>query len=309
MVWQYLLTAWLKNAAKEKVYEHVREAAQRQAAGGGQPDEPQDAAPERPCDVGIVFSSVAELGGMEDRLAGCLSMHGGGFELRAGGLQGRHVVLVESGGGAQRAAQATEVLLDGHQPQWVIAAGFAAGLKPQIRRGDIILADMLLNENGGQLSIELKMTSPSAASQSSDRPSSGNRQSWHTGGLLTSEKFVHDRKTKLALAARFNALAVDSETMAIAEVCRRRKARFMAVRIISETLDDELSPALRRLARQKTKPGRLGAAVGALLDRPSGVKDLWRVKEDALVSSDRLAKCLESVVVRLAPLSPQPGAE
>ena len=308
MVWQYLLTAWLKNAAKEKVYEHVREAAQRQAAGADQPGQAEEPAPERPCDVGIVFSSVAELGGMEDRLAGCLTMHGGGFQLRAGGLQGRHVVLVESGGGAQRAAQATEALLDGHQPQWVIAAGFAAGLQTQLRRGDILLADMLLNEQGGQLTIDLKVSSPSTG-QPSERSSSESRQAWHTGALLSTEKFVHSRATKLALAAKFNALAADAESMAVAEVCRRRKARFMAVRIISETLDDELSPALRRLARQKTKPGRLGAAVGAMLDRPSGVKDLWRVKEDALVSSDRLAKCLESVVVRLAPLSPQPGVE
>jgi dihydroorotase len=42
---------------------------------------------------------------------------------REGGLEGRRLVVVESGAGSQLAARATESLIAGHAPRWIISAG------------------------------------------------------------------------------------------------------------------------------------------------------------------------------------------
>jgi adenosylhomocysteine nucleosidase len=89
------------------------------------------------------------------------------------------------------------------------------------------------------------------------------------------------------------------ETAAIAQMCRQHKTRFLAVRVINEALDDELPPDLESLTHQTTSAARLGAAAGAIFRRPSTVKDLWRLKEEAIKASDRLAKFLEGVFRQL----------
>ncbi len=58
-------------------------------------------------------------------------------------------------------------------------------------------------------------------------------------------------------------------------------------------------PAISIILRQKTMLGRLGAASGAIVRRPASIKDMWKLRENAILASDRLAKFLEGVVTQL----------
>ncbi|OHB84476.1 MAG: hypothetical protein A2V98_15340 [Planctomycetes bacterium RBG_16_64_12] len=78
----------------------------------------------------------------------------------------------------------------------------------------------------------------------------------------------------------------------------------MAVRVISDAVDDELPRDVKRLIEQQTRAAKLGAVVGAVWNRPSSVKDLWKLREDALVASDRLAQFLASTIEQLVVLPP-----
>ena len=89
------------------------------------------------------------------------------------------------------------------------------------------------------------------------------------------------------------------ESWEVAAVCRERKVRFLAVRIISDALEDELPPEIERLARPSHAARRVGAAVGAIWRRPGSFKDMLRLREEALVASDRLASFLQGVVAQL----------
>jgi adenosylhomocysteine nucleosidase len=285
---QYLLRSYLQNAASQKLRETAIEAVRQQMQGGAAETTP---ARERPCDVGIVFAMRVEQGGTEDLLDGVVVTHGGGFQARQGGWKGRHVVLLECGVGRDAAHRGAEALITGHQPAFVISAGFAGGLQPQVKRGEIVMADRLVDVSGRTLSIDLRISSDALARS----------PGVHVGRMLTVDEIVHTAAEKSALGERHQALSVDMETFAVAEACGRAGVRFMAVRVISDAVDDELPRDIDRLVRKRTAAGRLGAALGAILDRPGAFKDMWKLKEDALLHSDRLARFLSGIVPQLTP--------
>jgi adenosylhomocysteine nucleosidase len=119
------------------------------------------------------------------------------------------------------------------------------------------------------------------------------------GGLLTVDRIARHAAEKRALGEAHPGLAVDMESLAVAEVCSREKIRFLAIRVISDPVDQELPRDVDRLVQRKTLAGRLGAATRAIIRRPSTIKDLWQLKEDALVASDRLGAFLTGIVGQL----------
>lgn len=284
MVWQSLLRNWVREQARQKAFDAVRQAAEARATA-------QPAQGGVPCDVGLVFALGAELGGLEDLLQGVLTTRGSEMVVRQGHLKGRSVVLVQAGAGCLAAARGTQALIAGHRPKWVISAGFAGGLDPKLGRGDILMVDSVTDASGRKLAIDLKVSPESLAGT----------PRLHVGRLLTVDSIVRRAEEKRALGQAHAALALDMETWAVAEVCRQDKVRFLAVRIISDTVDDELPAEVEPLVRQKTRAARLGAAAGAIFHRPSSVKDMLKLKENALVASDRLARFLAGMIVQLVP--------
>lgn len=297
-MWQSVLRNLLMRAAAEKLRAAQQGPTQsgptqHGAAEGASTAESAQAPPqpaERPvCHVGVVFALGIEAGGMVDALSGVVHNSGSGFVAHEGGLDGRRVVLLESGVGRQAAARGARALLLGHRPRWVISAGFAGGLQPQLRQGDILMANEIADLAGLRLAIDFKI-GPAALAQV---------PGLHVGRLLSVDAIVREPAAKRALGQEHGALAVDMETSAVAEVCRDERVRFLSVRVISDTVDRELPPDVDYLVRRKSTLGRLGAATGAIVRRPSSIKDLWQLKEDAIAASDRLAKFLTGVVPQL----------
>jgi adenosylhomocysteine nucleosidase len=288
-MWQMLVRNWLLSAAKEKLHEAHSQAA---AGQGGQAE---NAAPGDPpatpevCHVGLVFALGIESGALVDRLSGVVATHGQGFVAREGGLEGRRIVVVEGGATQPAAARAARALIAGHKPRWLISAGFAGGLVGELKKGHILMADEVADVAGRSLRVDLKIDPAVLAAT----------PGVHVGRLLTVDRLVHDAAQKLSLGQAHRALACDMETMAVAEVCREEKVRFLSVRIISDAVDEQLSPELDLLVRKKSTAGRLGAATRAIINRPSSIKDMWRLKEDALVASERLAKFLAGILSQL----------
>lgn len=298
-MWQSLLAQWIRRQAQAQLWHAAAQALagetqQVEAQPRGEPAQAgPDAAsdPPPPCDVGVLFALGAEAGGLVDLLAARATQRTPYFTVHVGQVHQRLVVVFESGVGRAAAARATEALLDVYRPAWVISAGFCGGLNERLRRGDVLLADRLLHESGEQLAIGVSV----------DPTELAGRQGLHVGGLLTVDRIVRLPAQKQELGRRFQALAVDMETFAVAEVCRKRRARLLAVRIVSDTVHDELPADLEVLARQRTRAARLGAAAAAIWNRPGCVWDMLELKELALVASDRLARFLAGMIAQFAP--------
>ena len=264
----------------------------------------------KPCHFGIVFALGIESGGFEDLLAGAIRIRGSGFFIKEGGLKGRRVAIIRSGAGVINAARAAEVLIDGHHPKIVISAGFAGGLAPSLKRHDILIVDTVIDPSGRQIIIGQSPTLPdilnntktldiSNQGRTLQCPLDYSKLAWpglHFGKLLSVDHVVREPAEKQALHQQYQTLAVDMETFAVAEVCRRHGVPLCAIRIIHDSAADVLPPDVERLLRQKTEAARLGAALGAIWRRPGSVKDLWALKENSLNSSTQLAKFLQHLI-------------
>lgn len=301
MLLRWLVNNYLREAAEGKVREVSGQLKQsvldeidsssRSLTTSPRPA-PSDRPPSEeflPCDVAFIFALGIESGGLVDCLKGSeTSRHPHGSE-HAGKLAGQEVVIVESGVGQRAAARATSEAIKFYKPRWVISAGFAGGLTDDLLRGHIVMADELANLAGERLAVGLKLDPSSVAGM----------KGLHIGRLLTVDTILRQPAERRRLAEQHGAIACDMESSAVAATCREHGVPFMAIRVISDAVDDELPPEIEHLLAQKSLAGKLGAATGAILKRFSAAKDLWKLREDALKASDRLAKFLIGVVEQL----------
>ncbi len=153
------------------------------------------------------------------------------------------------------------------------------------------MPNAILGEDGRRLAIDLHVP----AQQKSATPG------LHVGPLLTIDRVAFKAAEKRHLSAAHSALAVDMETLAVAQVCQRERQRFLAVRIISDVVEEELPADVERLITRTTWARRIGAAAGTVIRRPSTVKDLWRFRKTALVVvAKKLAEFLTGVIDQLS---------
>ncbi len=308
MVIRYLLQSWVETVVRRRLQQALTEAAQRaaqQSSCGCAPEHTRAAAiQQRPTDdkgepsigrahVGVVFALGLEAGGLEDLLSGTVTIRGHNFALVEGGLKGRRVLVARSGPGKANAAKVTEALVAGHKPLWVISAGFAGGLDAKLQRGDVLVVERVVDATGAEIEVDIQLDTAALAKN----------PHVHAGRLLTVERMVRSPEQKRELARRFQALAVDMESFAVAEVCRRHNVHFLGVRAITDTVDDPLPADIERLLHQRSGAARLGAALGTLLNRPGSAKDMWQLHQRALMASDRLAKFIAALGEQLAPES------
>jgi len=237
-------------------------------------------------EIGIVCSLPLEIGDFLGRCQRIKTYSGGPFKFVGGLYDGIRVAVVEAGTGPVRARRATLALLDAHRPAWIISTGFAGALQPELKIGNIVVANEIVGLQGEPLKIDVGMNSDPA-------------RGLHVGRTLTVDKMIRTIIEKQTLSAQTGAIAVDMESLAVATVCRETKTRFMAVRAISDDMSADLPPEVLSLVGE-TGAIRFGAVIGSLWKRPSSIKDMWRMREHAMDASEKLASFLDGIVVQLS---------
>lgn len=229
-----------------------------------------------PADVGIVAALPMEMGYLVDRLRRVRKYHAASMPVIEGELDGKIVAIAIGGMGRDAARRAAEVLLDGHRPSWILSAGFAGALNPALSRNDLALPSEVIDPAGQGFPIP--------------RPEAMGSNVRHVSGrLLTVDRVILDAAAKQDLHRTTGADLVDMESSAVAALCAQRLVRFLSARIVSDDAGTTLPP---EVATIMTKSGsyRVGAALRAVWNRPSSIKDFWTLHEQALESADRLAR-------------------
>lgn len=236
-------------------------------------------------DIGIVYSLPLEVCEFLGRCQRIKTYSGGSFKFTGALYDGIRIAMVEAGTGPARAERATRSLLDAHRPAWVIATGFAGSLQPDLKIGHIVVANEIVGLGADPLRIDVGMSSDAS-------------RGLHVGRMLTVDRMVRTIAEKQSLASETGAISVDMESLAVARVCQSTRIRCMSVRVISDDMSADLPPEVLSLVGE-TGAVRIGAVVASLWKRPSSIKDMWRLRENAMMAAGRLANFLDGVLVQL----------
>jgi adenosylhomocysteine nucleosidase len=242
-------------------------------------------------DVGIVAALSLEVGFLVDKLSKVRKYSGPKHTIVEGELGGKVVALIVSGMGREAARNGTRLLLDGHQPRWLLSAGFAGALAPGLARNAIVMANEVIDLEGQRYAIGVAVP-----------PTQGGRDqgpSIATGRLLTVDRIIPTAAEKAELHRRYEADLVDMETSAVAALCSERGIRFLSIRVISDEAGIDLPPEVVTLLTHSGSY-RVGAALRALWQRPSRIKDFWALHEHAQEAADRLATFTVAALDRLS---------
>jgi adenosylhomocysteine nucleosidase len=150
------------------------------------------------------------------------------------------VLVLETGLGVGRTEAVLQWLLNKpllenvpYQPKLVLSAGFCGALQPDLRVGDIILANEVADLGGNRWPT----TWPGKLSGEWRPP-------LHRGRMLTVSQLVSRPAEKRRLAEEHQAMGVDMESTVVARLCSRQGVPFGCVRVVSDTTETALSPRL-----------------------------------------------------------------
>ena len=239
-------------------------------------------------DVGIVSALPIELSPFIGLLERRRSYSGGRFKFIGGVLNDKiRVVVAQKAIGFAKARSAAQALVDAHTPDWILSAGFSGALQDDLQVGDVVLADSIVDRHGHELKVDLKMASDE-------------QRRMFVGRFVTADEVVLKADDKKELGSAFSAIAVDLESLAVAQVCKETETKYLAVRAISDDTSEDLPPEILSIMGE-TGSVRLGAAVGSIWKRFGSVKDMWHLRERAVAASRKLAKFLSGLAPQLTP--------
>lgn len=186
----------------------------------------------------------------------------GGREFWLGWLAGHEVVAVRAGIGKVAAAITATLLLDHYEATRVLFIGVAGGIGAGVQVGDVVVADALLQHDMdasplfprhevpltglARFPVDANFTAAVAGgaeaalrahAETAALPGRGSRV--HRGLIVSGDRFVATAAESEALRQALpDALAVEMEGAAVAQVCHAFGAPLAVVRSISDRGDD-----------------------------------------------------------------------
>jgi adenosylhomocysteine nucleosidase len=125
------------------------------------------------------------------------------------------------------AKERVDRFLDSQKLDLMICSGLAGALKQNIKIGDIIV-----------------QSADPALVQAAEAALKARKIPFHSGPLVTVASPVLTSTARRDLAKTSGAIAVDMESQTIARLCRERNIPCLAMKGVSDGIDDDLSPVL-----------------------------------------------------------------
>lgn len=205
------------------------------------------------------MSRIAIVSAMQEELTAVLALMldqqkqtVAGRDFWQGQLHGRDVVVVLSRIGKVAAAATATILIERFDVQKLVFTGVAGGLHPSVQVGDVVVATEFLHHDmdasplfprfevplTGQSRFAADMSLSNQLADAVSRALPNTRL--HRGLMVSGDRFVSTSAESCALQAELpEALAVEMEGAAIAQVCADYGIAFAAIRSISDRADDD----------------------------------------------------------------------
>ena len=214
-------------------------------------------------------------------------------KIAMGGLRRGHPVsILLTGIGRQNAEKSVREFLAIHSPKLVLTCGFAGGLNPDLKLGEVVFEIFPGSSRRQETQIESGIQS--------EPPDVGCHEKLVAAGAKPAKFFCADRiattvAEKKKLRAETGADAVEMESAAIHAVCRERGIPCATVRVISDTAGEDLPLDFNALARPD-KNLDFGKLFLAIARSPGKIGALMELQKKTQFAAEQLADVLKKVI-------------
>ncbi len=161
----------------------------------------------------------------------------------------KEIVFVQSGIGKVNAAITATLLIEKFNVKEVIFSGVAGSLDTRLKIGDVVIGRDIVQHDVDATAFGYKMgqipqmkewafESDKDLIEKTAKINNINHQIL-LGRILTGDQFINKKDVKIQLGKDFDALCVDMESGAVAQVCARLGIKFLIIRSISDSITDD----------------------------------------------------------------------
>jgi nucleoside phosphorylase len=204
-------------------------------------------------------------------------------------------VLVETGVGRSRAADAVEALLHVETPELVVSFGIAGAPLAGLRVGDVVFGLSVCELEGGIPGpLRPLAQMPSKAWQAAELATQ------FSGAQVLRGVMVTTRAEQIIDWTRSENPVLEMETSAIAEVCAKAGIPLAALRSVSDSRDDPLPFDLPYFVDDQHQV-ITRRFLAAILRRPSLLTALLRLRGNAVRAAEAAAAAVVAAVEAISP--------
>ena len=201
--------------------------------------------------IGIIGAMEEEIRDLKSVLKDCRVERHASKDYYVGELEGKEVVLVQSGVGKVNAAVAAEVLSGIFKCEYIINTGVAGSLDAAMDIGDIVLStdslqhDVDVTGRGFEKGViprqDISVFPASDYLRNIAKMACGGLdRDFHVweGRVVSGDQYISDSKVKAELAAHFNGKCAEMEGAAIAQTAWLNNVPYLIIRAISDKADE-----------------------------------------------------------------------
>jgi len=248
---------------------------------------------------------VAVLGAVREEMVGLrreirLSEKFRKGKILTGALRGLEVILAETGVGTEKSARMTRFLLDQFTISSFISIGFAGGVRETLKIGDLLVCDTVFHADG-ETGFEERKARPLAhrpldtgkTLEAIGRLAERGIRARHVG-ILTVRNVMGSVEEKKWVGQAYPVHAVEMETFAIVEEAKRRRVPVIALRSISDTVNETLVN-IQDLVDGNGEVSRVRAGLFAIA-HPGTIPRFFSLREHSRKASTVLTRAVLAVL-------------
>lgn len=211
-----------------------------------------------------------------------------GMHFFFGHLNGRDILLVQTGVGPKKAGGAANRILKNHDPCTVIALGAAGAADPRLHDGDIVIADTIIHHAGAHFPAD------AARSERIAQQLRAAGMPVHRGDCFTAGTFIHAAREKQRIFQSTGARVIDMESASLAKRLHPAGVPFLNIRIVSDAAKKDAFN-IEAFYRFRGKGAGMGA-YAYFIANPAELMRALRLKKNVRLVAGRIAAILEKIV-------------
>ena len=146
----------------------------------------------------------------------------------------------------------TQIMIDRFHPDCIMFTGVAGSMNKEVKHTDLVIADELtfFDVNPKQLENCFPNTVRFRTDDELNEMIISKAEDCHKGLIITGDRFIHSREDKDGLLKAFpEALAVEMEGCAVAQVCQLNGIPLTVLRCITDLADNDAEDSYKEFER------------------------------------------------------------